>query len=107
MGCAPCERAAAQAASRRTTTTQKEFVPTEGCEITMEQVSIWIEKVRCFQKGGFYSQVPHVSKKQLNIYLSFLLSAQKMPNKPCQFENELQEIESFVTVITALDLCNS
>lgn len=106
MGCAPCEKAAAQAASRRNTVA-KEFVPTEGCEITMEQVESWIEKVRCFQKGGFYSQVPHVSKKQMNVYLSFLLSAQKMPDKPCQFENELREIESFITVITALDLCNS
>jgi hypothetical protein len=93
--------------NNRIQSSQKTSISAEGCEITMEQVDRWLEKVRCSLNTGTYSQVPNITKKQVNIYLSFLLSAKNYADNPCYFEKELQEIESFVTVLTALDLCNN
>ena|SRR5688572_1787678 len=106
MGCAPCE-AAASAQANRVQRIQNVEVQSEGCEITMDQINGWLAKVECAQKTGAYTQVPNVTKKQLNIYMSFLLSAKNFADRPCQFEKELQEIDSFVTILTALNLCNN
>jgi hypothetical protein len=107
MGCAPCEAAKRAMSASKVQTIQKTSVQSEDCEITMEQVDVWLNKVQCAQATGAYTQVPNITKKQLNIYLSFLLSAKNYANNPCYFHKELQEIESFVTVLTALNLCNN
>jgi glutaredoxin len=105
MGCAPCEAAKRAMSASRVQTVQKTSVSSEDCEITMEQVDVWLEKIRCVIKTGEYITVPNITKKQLNIYLSFLLSAKNYADNPCYFRNELQEIEGFIMVLTARNIC--
>lgn len=107
MGCAPCLAQAAAQAARTRVAKKEETSPSEECQFTIEQVSNWLEKVKCVQSQGLYTQIPNITKKQINIYLSTLLSARNYASKPCYFKNELEEVESFITILIALDLCNN
>lgn len=75
------------------------------CSYTIEQVNIWLEKVHCVKNGGFYAEIPNVTRKQMNIYIGILMSAQNYKDNICYFRRELEEIENFITVVTSKNLC--
>jgi|SRR5689334_5027357 len=104
MGCSSCGKKANVVPVNKTVSSK--VVSTE-CEYTIEQVDIWLSKVKCVQETGVYTQIPYITKKQLNIYLSTLLSAKNYASNLCYFHRELQEVESFITVLIALNLCNN
>lgn len=107
MGCAPCQAAAlARAnASAARIVQNKEVVSSEECEFTIEQISEWYDRVNCVRTQGLYLQIPNITTKQINIYVGTLSSAKNYADKICYFRRELEEVESFITVLTALDLC--
>lgn len=104
MGCTTCGKKANSIPVNKIVSSK--VVSTE-CEYTIEQVDIWLSKVRCVIDTGVYTQIPYITKKQLNIYLSTLLSAKNYADNLCYFHKELQEVESFITVLTASNLCNN
>lgn len=107
MGCAPCQAKAATQAAMTKTQATKQTVNSDECPFTIEQVSIWLDKVKCILSQGFYTQIQHITKKQLNSYVGILLSAKNYADRPCYFEKELEEIESFITFLIAMNLCSS
>jgi|ERR1700749_2966239 len=108
MGCSSCAAAAAARSNKINVQQQKkEVVPPEDCEFTMDQISAWIDKVNCVKSQSLHLVIPNITKKQVNAYLSTLLSAKNYVENPCHFQNELEEVESFITVLIALNLCNN
>lgn len=105
MGCTTCGRSSKVSASAIQKVQSVEADP--NCPFTIEQITIWLEKVKCVMSGGLYTQIPNTTKKQVNSYVSYLLSAKNYASKPCYFEKELEEIESFITVLTALNICTN
>jgi len=75
------------------------------CPYTKERCAIWLERVRCIKDGGFYLNIPNITVYQLNLYIGILTSVQNYQGSPCYFRSELEEIESFITVITSMELC--
>jgi hypothetical protein len=106
MGCAPCEARAAANATRAQGS-QKVASPTGECQYTIEQVLAWLERVECVLKQAVYKQIPNITKKQVNSYVGTLLSAKNYANNICYFEKELDEIESFITILTLKNLCSN
>jgi len=109
MGCSTCGRSSTRLARTVTPTIQTtlSIQVNSECPYTMEQVDLWLDKVNCIRTQGLYTQIPNITTRQINSYVSYLLSAKNYASKPCYFEKELEEIESFITVITALNLCNN
>ena len=106
MGCTTCGRSSSINTTPTIKTVQR-VAPSTECEFTSEQITGWLEKVRCVQANAYYLQIPNITKRQVNSYLSTLLSAGNYADNPCYFRNELEEVESFITVLTALNLCNN
>lgn len=107
MGCTTCGRSSGSTTISPTITTVQRVAASTDCEFTSEQIAGWLDKVRCVQANAYYLQIPNITKKQINSYLSTLLSAGNYADNPCYFRNELEEVESFITVLTALNLCNN
>lgn len=75
------------------------------CEYTIEQINAWLKKIECVKAGGFIIEFPSIRKKQLNIYIGILLSAKNYIDNICYFKPELDEIESFITLLISKNIC--
>jgi hypothetical protein len=75
------------------------------CPFTKEQAAGWLVRVRCVIDNGYYTQIPNISRYQLNLYVGILTSVGNYQGSPCQYGTELEEIESFITVITSMNIC--
>lgn len=105
MGCTTCGKSGRVSAPAVQATLKVE--DNSNCPYTIEQISGWLEKVKCVESTGVYTQIPNITKKQIRSYVSYLLSAMNYASRPCYFEKELDEIESFITVLTSMSLCNN
>lgn len=77
----------------------------EPCDYTLEQITSWLNKVNCFKDNAYQGFVPSITNTQLNIYIGTLMSVQNFRGNICYYKPELEEIESFIIVITSLNLC--
>lgn len=69
------------------------------CEFTMDQLEGWKDKLICFKDKGLYKTY-NVTPALLNRYIGVVLSAINLfPKSPCAFQNQLNEIETFMVVV--------
>jgi hypothetical protein len=105
MGCG-CNSQEVQSNQTASVMSQQVTEGTSGeCEYTKELAALWLEKVNCIKDSGLYVQVPNITKFQLNLYIGILTSVQNYRGDPCYFRKELEEIDSFISVITSMNLC--
>lgn len=76
-----------------------------GCPYSKELCASWLVKVECIKSNGYYINIPNTTVLKLNLYIGILLSVENYKGSPCYFQAELEEIESFITVITSMNLC--
>lgn len=74
------------------------------CSYTREQIDEWLTRVMCFKDKELWRNTS-ISKKIINRYIVVLTAAKNNVNNPCFFARKLRDVESFITVITAIGQC--
>ena len=104
MGCGCSSGGGSGGTAQRTTYTTTNRVD-EECDYTIDTINSWLTKVNCFKDKGLFTIYTQVTKKQLNLYIGVLLSAQNRPTNICYFRKELSEIEGFINLVINTGQC--
>lgn len=97
-------------ASKKDTTTQTvaaapTVLATNGdCPFTKEQCAEWLVRVQCVRDNGFYTQF-NMTLYDVNLYIGVLMSVGNYGGSPCFFDYELREIQNFIMILTANNIC--
>lgn len=78
--------------------------PDANCNYEPAQIQDWLDKVNCFKEKGLYVSFG-ITNRQLNIYIGTLMSAVNYPTNICYFQKQLDEIQSFITVVISTGQC--
>ena len=75
------------------------------CIYTFEQVQDWLEKLNCFNNNGLISTIPSITQRKLNMYIGIVLSAINYASNVCYFKSQLDEVQSFITIVISTGQC--
>lgn len=92
-------------AQRRSSNRTSQNIAPEECEYTIPILQDWLAKAKCFKEKGLYVTIPSITKNIVNAYIGILASAVKKKNKPCYYQNKLEEIQGFIIIATTTGLC--
>lgn len=106
MGCSSCGGNAnvsqmSKAINKQTYTSEMQ---TEDCSYTVDQLSIWKDKLNCFKEKGLYIQY-NILPADLNRSIGIVLSALNYPSNTCHFKNELDSVFDTITLIVSTNKC--
>lgn len=108
MGC-NCGSSASGSASRITSALRYEAPATnisfDGCTYTLEQLQDWLTKIKCFREKGLLANIPSVTNRLLNMYEGIVLSAVNYASNVCYFKKQLDDVQSFITVVISTGQC--
>lgn len=76
----------------------------EPCTYELTQVQDWLDKANCFKSNGLYVTYG-ISLRQINMYIGALMSAINYPTNLCYFRKQLDEIQSFITIVISTGQC--
>jgi len=82
------------------------ITPPDDCPYTLEMIQGWLTQVLCFKDNGLYVGTS-ITKRQLNIYIGVLLSAQNYASNICYLQSRLDDIRSFIMVLQSTGQCQS
>lgn len=100
-----CSAGRASAPSARIQSfTSSSSVSNEPCTYELSQVQDWLDKANCFKSNGLYVSFG-ISLRQLNMYVGALMSAINYPTNLCYFKKQLDEIQSFITIVISTGQC--
>jgi hypothetical protein len=81
------------------------ITPLVDCTYTVEQLQNWLVQIDCFVSKGLLSTTPTITQRKVNMYIGITLSAINYASNPCYFKSQLDEVQSFIIIITSTGQC--